>query len=68
MEEKADVHALGVEVPSAECSREAGTPIVIAGGVDVRDPALRRESSDSFANQRAPLSRAIVGNIAGDHD
>jgi hypothetical protein len=55
-------------VPSAECSREAGTPIVIAGGVDVRDPALRRESSDSVANQSAPLSRAVIGNIAGDHD
>jgi hypothetical protein len=67
-EKMAGLRAAGIEVPGAECGREAGAPVVITCGVHMRDPAVCREPPDPVANQRAALSRAVISDVPGDYD
>jgi hypothetical protein len=62
------VRAARVTVPGAERGREAGPPVVVSGGIDVRDATAGGELADPVPDRGASLGRAVVSDIAGDHD
>lgn len=68
VEEHAGVGVPGVPVARTERGTEAGPPVVVTGGVDVRDPVAGRELPDPIADQGAALGRAVVGDVATDDD